>query len=98
MSLIISKSARVSDPEFDLDQVKGKVVTSKKVKISALQIVVVKGLTKVMGQHKCIHVLVEISSKCMSVFIPENTSELVPGGSGVTVVLRNLLGRDITLE
>ena len=34
----------------------------------------------------------------MSVFVPGNTSELIPGGSGVTVVLRNLSGRDITLE
>ena len=33
MSTIISKSALVSDLEFDLDQVRGKVVTSKKVKI-----------------------------------------------------------------
>ena len=30
--------------------------------------------------------------------VPGNTSELRPGGSGVTVVLRNLSGRDITLE
>ena len=42
MSMIISKSALVSDPEFDLDQVKGKVVTSEKVKILTLLTVVVK--------------------------------------------------------
>ena len=36
MSKIISKSTLVSDPEFDLgDQVKGKVVTSEKVKMPA---------------------------------------------------------------
>ena len=98
MSIIISKSALVSDPEFDLDQMKEKVITSKKVKIPALQTVVVKGLTKVTGHQKHVHVLVEPSPKCMSVFVLGNTSELVPGGSGVTVVLRNLLGRDITLE
>ena len=34
----------------------------------------------------------------MSVFVPGSTSELITGGSGVTVVLRNLSGRDITLE
>ena len=94
VSMIISKSALVSD----LDQVKGKVVMSKKVKIPGLQTVVVKGLTKVTGHQKCVHVLVEPSSKCPSVYVPGNTSELVPGGLGVTVVLRNLLGRDITLE
>ena len=37
ISMIISKSALVSDPEFDLDQVKGKVVTREKVKIPTLQ-------------------------------------------------------------
>ena len=52
VSMIISKSAPVSDPEFDLDQVKGKVVTSKRVKIPTLQTVVVKGLTKVTGYQK----------------------------------------------
>ena len=98
MSMIISKSAPVSDPEFDLDQVRGKVVTSKKVKIPTLQAVVVKGLTKVTGHQMCVHVLVEPSPKCMSVFVSVNTSELIPQGSGVTVVLRNLSGMDITLK
>ena len=46
VSMIISKSAPVSDLEFDLDQVKGKVVTSKKVKIPTLQTVIVKGLPR----------------------------------------------------
>ena len=55
-------------------------------------------LTKVTGHQKHVHVLVEPSPKCMSVFVPGNTSELIPGGSGVTVVLRNLSGRNITLE
>ena len=95
---MISKSAPVSDPEFDIDQVKGKVVTSEKVKIPTLQTVVVKGLTTVTGHQKCVHVLVEPSPKCTSIFIPGNTSELRPGGSGVAVVLRNVSGRDITLE
>ena len=42
--------------------------------------------------------LVEPSSKCTSVFIPGNTSELIPGELGVTVVLQNLSGREVTLE
>ena len=36
ISTIISKSALVVDPEFDLDQVKGKVFTGEEVKIPAL--------------------------------------------------------------
>ena len=98
ISIIIPKSALVSDLEFDQDQVKGKVVMSKKVKIPALQTMIVKGLSKVTGHQKCVHVLVEQSPKCMSVFVPGNTSELRPGGPGVAVALRNLLGKNITLE
>ena len=98
MSSIISKSSQVSDQEFYLNQVKGKVITTKKVMISAFQTVIARGLTKVTGHQKHVHVLVEPSPKCMSVFVPGNTSELIPGGSGVTVVLRNLSGREVTLE
>ena len=36
--------------------------------------------------------------KCKNVFVPGNTSELIPGGLGVVVILQNLSGRDITLE
>ena len=88
----------VSDPEFDLDQVNGKVVTCKKVKIPALQTAVVKGLTMVMGHQKWVHVLVEPLPKHASVFVLGNTSELKSGGSDVTVVLRNLSAWDVTLE
>ena len=98
VSTIISKSSQISDQEFDLDQVKGKVVTTKKVKIPAFQIVNTKWLIKVTGHQKCVHVLVEASPKCMSIFIPGNTSKLIPGGSGVAVVLRNLSGRKVTLK
>ena len=98
MSTIISKSSQVSDQEFDLDQMKGKVVTTKTVKIPTLQTVITKGLTKVTGHQKHVHVLVEPSSRYKSIFIPGNTSELIPGGSGVAVVFRNLSGRKFTLE
>ena len=98
VSMIISKSASANDLEFDLDQVKGKVVTSEKVKVPALQTVVVKGLTMVTGHQRHVHVLVKPSPKCTSIFVLGNTSELRPGGSGVAVVLQNLSGRDVILE
>ena len=98
ISMIISKSALVSDPEFHLHQVEGKVVTSKKVNIPTLQTMIVKGLPKVTEHQRHVHVLVKPSSKCMSVFVLGNTSELRPGGSSVAVVLRNLSGKDITLR
>ena len=87
MSTILSKSSQVGDQEFDLDQVKGKVVTTKKVMIPAFQTVIAKGLTKVTGHQKHVHVLLEPSPKCKSIFVPGNTSELIPAGSGVAVVL-----------
>ena len=59
---------------------------------------VIKGLTIVTGHWKHVHVFVEPSIKCTSVFILGNTFELRPGRSDVTVVLRNLSDRDVTLE
>ena len=56
-----------------------------------------RGLTKVTGQQKHAYVLVEPSPKCMSIFVPGNTSELIPGGSGI-VIFRNFSGRHITLQ
>ena len=98
MSTIISKSLQASDPEFDLDQVKGKVVITKKVIVPALQTVIERWLTKVTGHQKHVHVLVEPSPNCTGIFVPGNTSELIPDGSGVSVVLQNLSGRDVILE
>ena len=92
MSTIISKSSQVSDLEFDLDQVKGKLVITKKVIVPAFQTVIARGLTKVTRHQKHVHVLVEPSPNCTSIFVPGNTSELIPGGSGVVVVLQNLSG------
>ena len=56
VSTIISKSSQVSDPELDLDQGKGKVVTTKKVKIHAFQAVIAKGLMTVTRHQKHVHV------------------------------------------
>ena len=69
VSMIILKAAPVSDLEFDLDKVRGKVVTCEKVKISASQTVVIKGLTMITGHCKHVHVLVKSSPKCVHVFV-----------------------------
>ena len=63
VSTIISKAALVSDLEFDLDQVRGKVVACEEVKIPALQTTVVKGLTSITGYYKYVHVLMEPAPK-----------------------------------
>ena len=88
VSTIISKAISI-DPDFNLDQVKGSVVISEEVIISALQITVVKELTMITGHHKCVHVLMESSPKCTNVFILGNTSKLKPGNSDIEVVIQN---------
>ena len=70
VNTIISKSSQVSGQEFDLNQVKGKVVTTKKVRIPTFQNVITKGLMKVTGHQQHVHVLMEPSPNCKSVFIP----------------------------
>ena len=98
VSMIISKAALVGDLEFDLDQVRGKVVTCEEVKIPALQTIVVKGLTMITGHCKHVHLLMESSPICVNVFVLVNTSELRPGRSDVTVVLQNRSEKDVTLK
>ena len=60
----------MSDQEYDLDQVKGKVVITKKVVVPAFQTVIARGLTKVTMHQNHVHVLVELSPNCTSIFIP----------------------------
>ena len=98
VSTIISKAALVSSLEFDLDQVKCKVVTCEEVKIPASQTIVVTGLTMITGHCKHVHVLMELSPKCVNVFILGNTCELRPRRSDVTVILQNRSGKDVTLK
>ena len=86
VSTVMSKSLQVSDKEFNLDQVKGKVIVTKKVIVPAFQMLIVKGLTKVTGHQKCVHVLVGPSPKCKNI-CPMNTTELKPVESRVDVVL-----------
>ena len=96
--MIISKAALVSGLEFDLDQLRGKVVTSEEVKIPTLQTTIVIGLTIITGHCEHVHVLIEPPPKCVNVFILGNTSELRPRRSYVTIVLQNSSGKDVTLK
>ena len=74
------------------------MVISEEVTIPASQITVVKGLNTITGHHKCVHVLVESSPKCMNVFVLGNTSELKPGNSSMEVVIQNRSGKDVKLK
>ena len=98
VSTIILKATSVGDLEFDLDCIKGWVVTSEEVTIPGSWTIVVKGLTTITGHHKHVHVLVESSPKCLSVFILGNTSELKPGQSEVEVLIQNSSEKDVKLK
>ena len=98
MDSVLSKSSQAGDKEFDLSQVKGNVVITEKVTIPASQTIVVKGLMKVTGHDKCVHMLVETSPKCQNIFVPGNTIESKPEGSQVDVVLPKFTGREVTLK
>ena len=98
VSTIILKATSVSDPEFDLDHVRGKVVTSEEVTIPASQTIVVKGLTVITGHHKHVHVLMEASPKCVNVFVLGNTSELRPGTSEIEIVIQNRSAKDVKMK
>ena len=98
VSTIISKAISVSDPNFDLDKVKGRVVINEEVTIPVSQTTVVKGLTMITRHHKHVHVLVELSHKCLNVFILGNTSKLKPGNSDIEVVIQNRSGKDVKLK
>ena len=74
------------------------MVISEEVAIPALQITVMKGMTMITGHHKCVHVLVELSPKCMNVFVLGNTSELKPGNSDIKVVIQNRSRKNVKLK
>ena len=88
-STIISKVTSVNDLEFDLDNVRGRVVTSEEVTIPTSQTVVIKGLITITGHQKHVHVLMESSPKCVNIFILGNTSKLSPAKSEVKAVIQN---------
>ena len=98
VSTIILKATSVTDPDFDLDHVRGRIVISEEVTIPASQTTVVKGLTMITGHHKHVHVLVVSSHKCMNVFVLWNTSELKPGNSNIEIVIQNRSVRDVKLK
>ena len=66
--------------------------------IPASQTIVIKGLTMITGHCKHAHVLMELSPKCVNVFVLGNTSKLRPGKSDVNVVIQNRSGKDVKLK
>ena len=52
----------------------------------------------ITGHHKCVHVFVALSPKCVNVFVLRNTSELRPGKLEIEVVIQNRSKKDMKLK
>ena len=94
-----AKSGILKEPEFDLNKVKGHVKLTKSVTIGPFQIVHVSGLMKCNQHFKRVNVIVEPNlSKDYEAAIPiHGYTVLKPGSSRVSVGIRNLNCRKITI-
>ena len=94
---VVDGSADPSD-SFNLDDIKGKVVSTIKTTIGPFQTAVIKGKSKITSHDKRVHVIVEALDYATNFFVPGNTAELKPGSSRIDVVVRNMSGREITIN
>ena len=96
-----SKSARVSKEKvFTLDQVKGPVKLTKKLKIGPFDTVKVPGLTKVRNHDGRVNAIVEssIEGGHSGILAVPTYTHLKSGSSKVQICLQNLSCRSITLK
>ena len=96
----ISKSEKVTEPEFDLDTITGKVELMKSVVIVPFQTVQVPGLTECHTHFKRVHVMTKASEKFKHEAIKPICvySTLKPGSSRVTFWLRNISYKSVTIK
>ena len=52
----------------------------------------------ITGYQKHVHVLVEVSPKCVNIFVPGNTSELRPGTSEIEIKIQNRSVKDVKMK
>ena len=95
----LSKLGVLKEPNFDLDQVKGKVKLTKAVTVIPFQTVHVSGLTECDWHFKRVNVIVKSDpKKNYDAAIPINEyTVLKPGSSRVSVGIRNNSCRSITM-
>ena len=96
----ISKSAKVTEPEFDLNTITGKVKLMKSVIIAPFETVQVQGLTECHAHFKRVHGMTEASEKFKHEAIKPICvySTLKPGSSRVSVGLRNISCKSVTIK
>ena len=95
----LAKSGILKEPEFDLNKVKGHVKLTKSVTIGPFQTVHVSGLTEWSQHFKRVNVIVEPDpNKNYEAAVPIcGYTVLKPGSSSVSISIRNLSCRKITI-
>ena len=95
----LSKAGVLNEPDFDLNQVKGKVKLTKAVVIKPFQTVHVLGYTECNQHFKRVNVIVESNpKKDYSGAIPINGyTVLKPGSSRVSMGIRNISCQSVTI-
>ena len=96
----ISKSATVLELEFDLDTIKGHVKVTKAITIPPFQTVQATGLTNCNTHFKRLRVITEPTDRFdnEAVRIVTIYSTLKPGSSRVSIGLRNLSCKSVTIK
>ena len=84
---------------LDLNKVSGDIKTTNKVVIPPLETIQVQGLTRVNCHSKRVHGLTEVPTKGYSEehMTTASYSEFNPGSSRVSVYIKNLTGKTVTL-
>ena len=95
----LAKLGILKEPMFDLSKVKGHVKLTESITIGPFQTVHVSGLTECNQHFKRVNVIVEPDlDKCYDAVVPINGyTVLKPGSSRVSVGMRNLSCRKITV-
>ena len=96
----ILKSAQIKESEFDLGTIKGKVKLTKSVTLAPFETIQVPELTECTTHFKRVHVIMEASEKFKHDAVKPicTYSKLRPGSSRVSIGLRNLSCKSVTLR
>ena len=95
----LSKAGVLNEPNFDLDQVNGKVKLTKAVVIKPFQMVHVSGHIKCKQHFKRVNVIVESDPErnYRSAILVNGYTVLKPGSSRVSIGIRNISCQSVTI-
>ena len=96
----IMKSAQVKEPNFDLNLIKGQVKITKAITFLPFKMIHVSGLTECNSHFTRVHVMIEASEMFNHDAVKTicTYSMLKPGSSRVSIGLRNLSCKSVTIK